>query len=55
MRKRVEHHFTPLEFEILMSAYADYEHIFRHSSNTAASTKERQLAWKKVAGQVSVS
>ncbi|XP_039681987.1 uncharacterized protein LOC120575335 [Perca fluviatilis] len=45
-------YFTPLELEILMQAYSEYEHVFRKKSNTAAVAKERETAWEKIAAQV---
>ncbi|KAK0140953.1 hypothetical protein N1851_022063 [Merluccius polli] len=50
-RKRATY-FTGLELEVLMMAYADYEHIFRRKSNTAAAAKEREAAWEKIAARV---
>ncbi|KAK0147477.1 Zinc finger BED domain-containing protein 1 [Merluccius polli] len=50
-RKRATY-FTALELEVLMMAYADYEHIFRRKSNTAAAAKEREAAWEKIAALV---
>ncbi|KAK0147273.1 hypothetical protein N1851_013314 [Merluccius polli] len=50
-RKRSTY-FNTLELEVLMLAYADYEHIFRRKSNTAAAAKEREAAWEKIAARV---
>lgn len=44
--------FTPIELEILMRAYGDFEHIFRKKSNTAAAAKERETAWENIAARV---
>ncbi|KAK0156634.1 hypothetical protein N1851_000067 [Merluccius polli] len=52
-RKRATY-FTALELEVLMMAYADYEHIFRRKSNTAAAAKEREAAWEKIAASVTL-
>lgn len=43
---------TPLELEVLLRAYGEYEHIFKKKSNTAAAAKERELAWERIAAQV---
>ncbi|KAK0152191.1 hypothetical protein N1851_006423 [Merluccius polli] len=50
-RKRSTY-FNALELEVLMLAYADYEHIFHRKSNTAAAAKEREAAWEKIAARV---
>ena len=42
----------PLELEVLMQAYGDYEHIFRRRCNTAAAAKDRETAWEKIAARV---
>ena len=45
-------YFTPVELEVLMLAYGEYENIFRRKSNTAAAAKERETAWEKIAARV---
>ncbi|KAL0969847.1 hypothetical protein UPYG_G00233160 [Umbra pygmaea] len=45
-------YFTPVELEILMTAYAAYEPTFKRKSNTMAAAKERELAWQKIAERV---
>ncbi|XP_076871306.1 uncharacterized protein LOC143521820 [Brachyhypopomus gauderio] len=47
-------YFTPIEQEILMSAYAEHEILFRHKSNSAAAAKQRDSAWAKIADRVNV-
>lgn len=50
-RKRSAY-FTPLEIDILLSVYGEYEHIFSKKGNTAAAAKERELAWERIAARV---
>ncbi|XP_030208314.1 uncharacterized protein LOC115540858 isoform X2 [Gadus morhua] len=45
-------YFSPVELEILMTAYAESEHIFLKRSNTVAAAKERELVWQKIADRV---
>ncbi|KAI7803053.1 putative myb/SANT-like DNA-binding domain-containing protein 4-like [Triplophysa rosa] len=45
-------YFSPVELEVLLQAYSEYEHIFRKKSNTAAAAKERESAWGKIASRV---
>ncbi|XP_056598334.1 uncharacterized protein LOC130421137 isoform X5 [Triplophysa dalaica] len=45
-------YFSPMELEVLLQAYGEYEPIFRKKSNTAAAAKERALAWEKIASRV---
>ncbi|KAK1152883.1 hypothetical protein AOXY_G30585 [Acipenser oxyrinchus oxyrinchus] len=45
-------YFSPVEIEILMNAYAEYEYIFKKKRNTVAAAKERELAWQKIADRV---
>ena len=47
-------YFSPAELQILMTAYAESEHIFLLKSNTMAAAKKRELAWKKIADRVRV-
>ena len=51
-RKQRATYFTPLEQEVLMQAYGNFEHIFRKKCNTAAAAREREAAWEKVAARV---
>ena len=44
--------FTPIELEILMTAYGEYEHVLRKKCNTAAAAKERERAWESIAARV---
>ncbi len=44
--------FTPLEPEILMGSYGEFEHVFRKKCNTAAAAKEREAAWENIAARV---
>lgn len=50
-RKRSAY-FTPLEIDILLGVYGEYEHIFSKKGNTAAAAKERELAWERIAARV---
>ena len=50
--KRRLNYFTPMELEVLLQAYVEYEHIFLRKSNTAAAAKERETAWEEIAAQV---
>ncbi|CAI5638245.1 unnamed protein product [Oreochromis niloticus] len=50
-RKRSAY-FTPLEIDILLGVYGEYEHIFRKKGNTAAAAKERELAWERIAARM---
>lgn len=50
--KRRSFFFTPPELEVLMTSFAEHEHIFKKKSNTAAASKERKLAWQKIADRV---
>ena len=45
-------YFGETELEVLMLAYEDYKPIITKKSNTAASAKERQLAWQKITDRV---
>lgn len=45
-------YFSPAELDVLMQAYAEFEHVFKKKSNTAAAAKERELAWVKIAARV---
>ncbi|XP_053279056.1 uncharacterized protein LOC128440392 isoform X1 [Pleuronectes platessa] len=45
-------YFSPVELEILMTAYAESEHIFLKRSNTVAAAKARDLAWQEIADRV---
>ena len=46
-------YFTPVELEVLMNAYSEYEHIFRKKkNNTAAAAKEREASWEETAARV---
>ncbi len=47
-------YITPVELEVLMNCYSEYEHIFHKKSNTAAAAKEREAAWEKIAARVNV-
>ena len=40
-------YFSPAELQILMTAYAESEHIFLLKINTLAAAKKRELAWEK--------
>lgn len=44
--------FTPMELEVLMRAYSDFDSVFRKKSNTAAAAKERETAWESIAARV---
>ncbi|MDF4326865.1 hypothetical protein P3395_25985 [Vibrio parahaemolyticus] len=44
--------FTPLELDILMLSYSEFEAVFREKSNTAAAAKERETAWEKITARV---
>lgn len=35
-------YFTPLELEILVHPYSEFEHVFRIESNSATVAKERE-------------
>ncbi|XP_056604801.1 uncharacterized protein LOC130421109 isoform X3 [Triplophysa dalaica] len=48
-------YFSPMELEVLLQAYGEYEPIFRKKSNTAAAAKERALAWEKIASRVNAT
>ena len=45
-------YFSPAELQILMTAYAESEHIYLLKSNTMAAAKKRELAWEKIADRV---
>ncbi|KAK0148575.1 hypothetical protein N1851_011098 [Merluccius polli] len=45
-------YFSSGELEILMTAYAESEHILLNKSNSVAAAKERELAWRKIADRV---
>uniref|UniRef100_A0A8C7ZB12 Ubiquitin carboxyl-terminal hydrolase n=1 Tax=Oryzias sinensis TaxID=183150 RepID=A0A8C7ZB12_9TELE len=44
--KKRSAYFSPAELDVLLQSYSEYEQIFQKKSNTAASAKQRQLAWK---------
>ncbi|XP_048844130.1 uncharacterized protein LOC125725074 isoform X1 [Brienomyrus brachyistius] len=44
--------FTPVELELLMMAYAEYEHAISKKGNTIVAAKEREQAWQKIADRV---
>ncbi|XP_072571008.1 uncharacterized protein [Paramormyrops kingsleyae] len=44
--------FTPVELELVMMAYAEYEHAISKKGNTIAAAKEREQAWQKIADRV---
>ena len=44
--------FSPAEQEVLMRAYQDYRPIFLMKSNTTVASKEREMAWQKIADRV---
>ena len=48
-------YFSPAELQILMTAYAESEHIFLLKSNTMAAAKKWELAWEKIADRVRVA
>ena len=50
--KRRATFFTPLELEILMRSYGEFEHVFRRKCNTAAAAKERETAWENIGARV---
>ena len=50
--KRGSTFFTPLELEILMRSYGEFEHVFRRKCNTDAAAKERETAWENIAAWV---
>ena len=50
--KKRSAYFSPAELDVLLQSYSEYEHIFQKKSNTAASAKQRQLAWENIAAQV---
>ncbi len=41
-------YFTEAELEVLMLAYEEYKPIILKKSNTAAASKERELAWQRI-------
>ena len=45
--------FTLLELEILMHSNSEFEHVFRRKCNTAATAKEREMAWENIGAWVS--
>ncbi len=49
MGKRRAAFFTPLELDILMRSYSEFENVFRKKCNTAAAAKERETAWENIA------
>ena len=51
--KRRATFFTPLEVEILMRSYSEFEHVFRRKCNTAAAAKERETALENISARVS--
>ncbi|XP_034562575.1 uncharacterized protein LOC117829128 isoform X2 [Notolabrus celidotus] len=44
--------FTPLELDILIRSYGEFEHVFKKKSNTAAGAKQRETAWENIAARV---
>ncbi|XP_067444724.1 nuclear apoptosis-inducing factor 1-like [Thunnus thynnus] len=44
--------FSPLELEILIRSYGEFQHIFKRKCNTAAAAKERETAWENIAARV---
>ena len=52
--KRRATFFTPLELEILMRSYGEFERVFRRKCNTAATAKERETAWENIGAQVNM-
>ncbi|KAL0985643.1 hypothetical protein UPYG_G00159860 [Umbra pygmaea] len=42
-------YFSPVELEILMTAYGEYEPTLKKKGNTIAAARERELAWWKIA------
>ncbi|XP_078797709.1 uncharacterized protein LOC144989335 isoform X2 [Oryzias latipes] len=50
--KKRSAYFSPAELDVLLQSYSEYEHIFQKKSNTAASARQRQLAWENIAAQV---
>uniref|UniRef100_A0A3P9KKR2 Jacalin-type lectin domain-containing protein n=1 Tax=Oryzias latipes TaxID=8090 RepID=A0A3P9KKR2_ORYLA len=44
--KKRSAYVSPAELDVLLQSYSEYDHIFQKKSNTAASAKQRQLAWE---------
>ena len=42
--KRMAAFFAPLELDISIRSYDEFEHVFRKKCNTAAAAKERETA-----------
>lgn len=41
-------YFTPLQLEILVHPYSEFEHVFKIESNSATVAKDREQAWEKI-------
>ncbi|RVE64872.1 hypothetical protein OJAV_G00130170 [Oryzias javanicus] len=50
--KKRASYFTEAELGVLLCAYEEFKPIFAKKSNTAASHKERALAWQKITNKV---
>ena len=50
--KRMAAFFAPLELDISIRSYDEFEHVFRKKCNTAAAAKERETAWENIAARV---